>query len=153
MAPKTIWSRLKIKAFVPTFPCPIWITVPNSLVQTASAMRQSAISTSVRRAKNCALIGRIRPSVPAAIEPAPRIATTARSKRNVPRANRGAASVAAWMRRVWIGCVPTRQLNPTRRPCASARCGSNRSLPRRKTGMACGGSVYDGSGASTVKPS
>jgi len=39
-------------------------------------------------------------SVPAAIEPAPRIAIIARSKPSVRRANRDAPSVAVWMRPV-----------------------------------------------------
>ena len=46
-------------------------------------------------------------------------------------------------------CAPTSRLQPTRRPCASARSGSSRYLRKASSGTRCGGSVYGACGGST----
>lgn len=56
-------------------------------------------------------------------------------------ANKGAASAAVSMRRCWIGSETTMRPNPTRKPYASARSGSNPYLLKAKTGMARGAFV------------
>lgn len=52
------------------------------------------------------------------------------------KSSRDEPSVAVCMKTIWIGCGPTMPPNPTRKPTANAVSGSNRYLPRRKTGMA-----------------
>jgi hypothetical protein len=83
------------------------------------------MSMYVLKAKNCVLIGRIRPSDHGAIEPVPKTAIIAHSKPNVRRASKGAASAAVSMKPVWNGYVPISIPSPTRRPCVSGRSGSS----------------------------
>jgi transposase len=65
-----------------------------TFVKRISTMMPSAMCTCVRQAKNSVWIGLTRLSVRCAIEHVPRSAITVRSKRSVPRVNRGAHSVA-----------------------------------------------------------
>jgi hypothetical protein len=50
------------RAYMPTFPFPMWITVPSSSVVRRSPMTPSAMSTSVQQAKNSTSLPGIRPS-------------------------------------------------------------------------------------------
>jgi transposase len=68
------------------------------------------------------------------------------SKLSVRPVPRGAACTATRERSIWSGCGPTTRPKPTRKRFASGRCGSNRSSPKPKTGMACDDFGYDGSG-------
>ncbi len=146
-------SPSKTNASVPMSRCPITTIAPSSLVQIASAMKPSAMSTCVQQAKNCIWISLIPPSVPCAIAHVPKTAITFHSKHSVPRANKGAASAAVCMRTIWTGSEPTTPQRPPRRPTANAVCESNRYLRKAKTGMACGASAYGFCGGSTVRHS
>jgi len=112
---------------------------------------RSGMSTSVRLAKNSALIGLIQLSDNFAIGHEPKTAITARSKPSVPRVSRDVAFVVVWMNSIWIGSEATTRRSLTRKPYVNGRSGSSRYLPKVKTGMACGAFVCDGSGASTVR--
>ena len=56
-----------------------------------------------------------------------RSAMPAHSESSAPPTSRDAVCVAVWMRGIWIRCGPINPPNPTRKPCASAVCGWNRS--------------------------
>ncbi len=116
-------------------------------------MTPSVTCTSVQQAKNCTSLPGIQPSVPCATRPMAGTAITARSKPNVQLASKDAASAAVWMRTRWNGCVTISKPNPTKKPCASGRSGSNPCLRKARTGMACAVFVCGGSGASTVRHS
>jgi hypothetical protein len=75
-----------------------------------------------------------------------------RSKPSVHPAPVDGISAAISLKSTLNASVPTRPLKPTRKLCASAKCGSNPYSLKPKTGTACGGSVFDDYGASTVRP-
>jgi transposase len=54
--------------------------------------------------------------------------------------NAGRTGSAVWMRHTSSGCEATMRRRHTRRQCANAGSGSNRSSPKRRDGMAYGGS-------------
>ena len=70
---------------------------------------------SSQQAKNCALIGRIPPLVRCVIARMPGIVITVRSKHSVRPVSRGAASVAASMKKCWIGSEATRRPKPSKK--------------------------------------
>jgi len=130
---KRTLSLSNISTSMPTFLRPTTTTAPRSSALKSSSMTPSAMSTSVRLAKNSTILRPIPRSALAGIEHAPGTAITARLKHSVPLANRGVASAVAWMKTRWIGCVLMPQPSPIRRPCASAVSGSNRCLRDQQT--------------------
>jgi len=144
-------EREHIHAYVPI--ADLTRAAPLSFVKRTSTMMPSAMCTCVRQAKNSVWIDLILPSGRCAIEHVPRSAITVRSKRSVPRVNRGGHSVAVWRRSIWIESEATMRPKMTRRPIANAVSGSNRYLRKAKTCMACDAFAYGSSGASTVRRS
>ena len=155
MAPKRIWSPSKTRAFVPTFPLPdLDHRTEFFSARGASAMTPSVMSTSVRQAKNCALIdlhsterslryrARARDCNHCPLKAQCTTSTQGRSLcRSVDEEVSGSGACLSADRSLQESLAQT------------AGLGRTAYLPRAKTGMACDAFACDGSGASTVRRS
>lgn len=111
-----------------------------SSARARSRMTSRRTHTAARRDSPCHAARPNTPRKRSSIGPTPRPATPAPSKPPAPPATAAASSTAPSTRPTSTTCAATTPPRSTRRQCANERSGSSRSLPRRRPGMACGGS-------------
>ena len=93
-------------------------------------------STAARRVTRSAASGSSTLRASSSTGPMPRPAMPARSRRVHGKQPRPDPPSLALRRLLGARCGATTRPRPTRKPCASARSGSSRSSPRRRSGMA-----------------
>jgi hypothetical protein len=126
-----------IRAYVPL---PDLSTGQTSTVVMYSPTSRTGMSISVPRANHCRGTGPSTRRRSSSTVPTRPPATPVRAKPNAPTGPTAAPSSARSTRRIWRWCGTTTPPRRTRRPCASGRSGSNRSLPRPRCGTAYAGS-------------